>query len=1344
MQIVYISNRLSEMAETLLHVRKYMGFASEILVFCPPDMVDDFKSRLPNVMVMDERILIKDRNVLNNLNKSHDENHDIINYTLRKGLSVCDMVADEFIMSDDDYRPIRDIEEDFFKVASGRYNAYFMTSIEHYVGFISQGIDTNRRNVPFHKVHRDMLRLLKSLGMPSLMYASHMPQIVNKNIFHESVEFFEEMGKGFRLDEWSTYFNFGLSRYPDLFSNKLYETMCWPYLNFSLCSPNDYSFELYYQDDIIKSPYADGELFEDIPKLFSEDQDAVNHEKIERYRRRQLDYYSGSRVYKGRDIRMNDGCSRDARGVLCMGQAGHCVTYGPYAKLTEGNYRAIIRFWVKKAAGDVFFRIDMCGNAGSESILGSTGIGRANASVQPDGSYACEIPFSLPTFFPDVELRTFVAAPDDIFILESVEFAEAPAGAEPEGAKAGAKSLAGRLRKLFSPRPGKASQPQAQVAAGGPAAPSGAAADTAMQSEYDATRRRAAPGKGLHLSLVAACYNVELYLERFLDSVFSQEGDFDRFEVILVDDGSTDRTARIVRQWQARFPDHIRYIYQENAGVCAARNAGLAMATGTWVSFPDPDDFLSRDYFEHIVAEADESHSPPLLAIVTNLHFYFEDRDQFSDTHPLRYRFDNGTKRLRSGDLENYIHMATHSIFLHRPTLAEKAMIFDASVKPSFEDAHLINRLFVSAPDRTVSFLSRPKYYYRKRSNGSSLLDNAKSVPEYFLDQLDNGCLNLLKYALDKRGYIPRHVQRTCLYDMMWHIRYVIDHSERADFLTAEQKARFLELTREIFAYIDADVIVDFNLAGCSEEHRVALLALYKAMRREKHSIYLEQIDTGGGLAQFSYFTGGDDAFDIDVEVNGKPVAPVWRSQKIADFMGQVYFRRRYFWVPMQDGDDIRFSFEGAPCAIKRNSHLLRDEADWLRLRNAVVPTTPRITDPATARLREYVIARRDVYRDCYVLMDRDDKADDNAEHLYRHMMKTGRADNAWFVLARSSLDWDRLAGEGFKLLEFGSDDHVAAQMNAAALLSSHVDHHILWPVEKRDFVDLARYQFVFLQHGVTINDLSLWLNTKPIRLFVTVTPDEARSIAAPDGKYVFSEREVLRSGFPRHDALLVKAAQVQQDAILIMPTWRKYLTDETMRNGMERGKVAEFAESDYARNWGAVLRDPRLRDLAERHGKKVVFVPHPNVAMYLDEMPVPDWIEQIDVRQGISYQDLLSRAAVAMTCYSSAVTEVAFLQRPIIYFQFDAEAFFSGGHICREGYFSFKRDGFGPVAETPDAVFTALAAALEGKEDPVYKERRERAFPFRDGNCCERVCEAVERLLNRSGAHSPPVLNAA
>jgi glycosyltransferase involved in cell wall biosynthesis len=86
------------------------------------------------------------------------------------------------------------------------------------------------------------------------------------------------------------------------------------------------------------------------------------------------------------------------------------------------------------------------------------------------------------------------------------------------------------------------------------------------------------------VTVVVAAYNGETFLRQALESVFAQ--DFDSFEVVFVDDGSTDGTAEIARS----FP--VRYVHQENQGLPAARNAGLRVARGELVAFADDDDLL--------------------------------------------------------------------------------------------------------------------------------------------------------------------------------------------------------------------------------------------------------------------------------------------------------------------------------------------------------------------------------------------------------------------------------------------------------------------------------------------------------------------------------------------------------------------------------------------------------------------------------------------------------------------------------------------------------------------------------------------------------------------------------
>jgi CDP-glycerol glycerophosphotransferase (TagB/SpsB family) len=203
----------------------------------------------------------------------------------------------------------------------------------------------------------------------------------------------------------------------------------------------------------------------------------------------------------------------------------------------------------------------------------------------------------------------------------------------------------------------------------------------------------------------------------------------------------------------------------------------------------------------------------------------------------------------------------------------------------------------------------------------------------------------------------------------------------------------------------------------------------------------------------------------------------------------------------------------------------------------------------------------------------------------------------------------------------------------------------------------------------------------------------------------------------------------LSQDQILLIPTWRKYLTLQNEVPGKRRLKCDGFYESKFFRNWNALLNSEELRQTADRFGLRLVFALHPNMTMYLEDMNVPDWVSVADVSKFLPYQDIFSRSRAAITDFSSAVSEVAYLQRPVIYFQFDADEMFKGGHVYKKGYFSFERDGFGPVVRNPEDVVAQLDAALSGREDPVYAARRHAAFPFRDGGCCERVCMAIEQL---------------
>lgn len=99
------------------------------------------------------------------------------------------------------------------------------------------------------------------------------------------------------------------------------------------------------------------------------------------------------------------------------------------------------------------------------------------------------------------------------------------------------------------------------------------------------------------LSIVIPIYNAEKYLEECLESVINQEVPFDEYEIICIDDGSTDNSNSILEKYN-KIIDNLTVFFQNNNGVIAARNKGIKLAKGDYIWFVDADDYISKNAIE--------------------------------------------------------------------------------------------------------------------------------------------------------------------------------------------------------------------------------------------------------------------------------------------------------------------------------------------------------------------------------------------------------------------------------------------------------------------------------------------------------------------------------------------------------------------------------------------------------------------------------------------------------------------------------------------------------------------------------------------------------------------------
>lgn len=113
------------------------------------------------------------------------------------------------------------------------------------------------------------------------------------------------------------------------------------------------------------------------------------------------------------------------------------------------------------------------------------------------------------------------------------------------------------------------------------------------------------------ISLVVPIFNMEQYLSRCMKRLLNQNGDY---EIILVDDGSTDSSATLCDGYAANHPQLVRVIHKENGGLSSARNAGMDAAQGEFVIFPDPDDWVEANFVDQLM-ELQEQYHTDLLCV---------------------------------------------------------------------------------------------------------------------------------------------------------------------------------------------------------------------------------------------------------------------------------------------------------------------------------------------------------------------------------------------------------------------------------------------------------------------------------------------------------------------------------------------------------------------------------------------------------------------------------------------------------------------------------------------------------------------------------------------------------
>ena len=205
------------------------------------------------------------------------------------------------------------------------------------------------------------------------------------------------------------------------------------------------------------------------------------------------------------------------------------------------------------------------------------------------------------------------------------------------------------------------------------------------------------------ISIIVPIYNTGKYLEKCLESIINQS--FTNFEVICIDDGSTDNSYDILTRYKEKY-NNFKIIYQENQGVAIARNNGLKNANGDYIIFIDSDDFIINDYLEKLYNESVMTNAD---VVICNFYRYYEDT---SISIPVMYKKNKGiytsNEILKALIPDNLIHSYLWNKLWKRELFNNLSF---PDIK--YEDIAIMCHLFYKA--KKISIINDSLYYYRIR-----------------------------------------------------------------------------------------------------------------------------------------------------------------------------------------------------------------------------------------------------------------------------------------------------------------------------------------------------------------------------------------------------------------------------------------------------------------------------------------------------------------------------------------------------------------------------------------------------------------------------------------------------
>lgn len=846
------------------------------------------------------------------------------------------------------------------------------------------------------------------------------------------------------------------------------------------------------------------------------------------------------------------------------------------------------------------------------------------------------------------------------------------------------------------------------------------------------------------LSFVMPVYNASEYLAATLESVVTQSMKFaDNIQLVLVNDGSSDDSESICLHYQAKYPENVIYIKQENAGVSAARNRGVEEVEGKYISFLDSDDLVSPDTVQKVYNFFEEHYDEIDIVAVKLVFFEAQTGD-----HPLNYKFH--TTRIIDIEQEpNSILLSGGSAFVKTETI-KNIHKFDERLAVS-EDSKLLTEIILEKGKYGV--LSEPTYFYRKRAARNSAISGAYKNKSWYINTPKYAYLYLLDLSEKLHGRPLKYIQHLVMYDLQWRFK-----QSGSTVLTQYEQEKYKSLLYKLLQYIDDDVVIAQR--SIFIEHKVFILGKkyginpYSKSKRRDSRVML------GETCIYDYDTHSQslriELFDVSnntVTIEGRVFGLIFPGAKFGFSVGGVFHQ-----IDLVDRKNIKTYFLDE---LVHGGNGFRVEFNITNSENVVACLVlgdgkRRLIAMSSGRVARINLSQKYPYKiiDGYLVCASSPSRLEfvpykKVTHVKKELKYLGG------LQIRHIKHNLKLVRDALKLSMSGVNSY--GKIRSISLFNSIILYRLLYYGSKL-FIKNRVWLVTDRQDAAGDNGEALfyYLSKQPHK---NIKKYFAISSTSADYNRLNSEKNIIDRAGWRYKVLFLHAEKIissQADDPVINPYGYRWnaisdlyqfdfvflqhgIIKDDLSNWLDRHakNIKLFVTSSaleyssivngnygYAANQVKLTGLPRYDLLESNPSKKIILAPTWRLGLtsisdeaflesdfyrfYNSFMNDPGLVEvlkktgyniefcihpnhaekahlfksnsRVKIKEyPYEYREVFREGALLVTDYSSVAFDFAYLRKPVVYAQFDKLNFYAG-QVYDEGYFSYEEHGFGPV----------------------------------------------------------------